>query len=160
MCTFFLWHADLPTVRAVAAKGIPRRTPAQKREIGAFVTRLYELSGSPTVVEFAGRAGLYGSNVGEYMKGTAMPDGYTLMRLLKSLDYELRARGEVVDLGEPQAPRDRPVKLQEAVDDLLRWQPTVAAELDELRSRLERLESARGHQRKTHRRRATGTDGV
>lgn len=124
-------------------RGIPKRTPEQKAEVGAFINRLYEISGATTNVEFAGRAGLYGSNVGEYRSGTTMPDAYTLIRLMSSVGVELRAKGEVVDLPAASAPLARPESTAESVAELLAWQEEVMADLAAHDKRLAQIEKRR-----------------
>lgn len=120
---------------------IQRPTPEQKAEVGAFLQQLYELSGETTVTGFASRAGLYGSNVGEYLKGDAMPNGYTVLRLMRSVDVEITARGTAVDLPEGPGQLVPRRELQAAVDDLVEWQPDVIAKLQQLETRLAQLES-------------------
>lgn len=127
------------TVRRVAPR---KRTPAEKAEVGAFVDKLLRMSGYDTITEFASRAGLYGSNVGEYINGGAMPDGYTLIKLMDSAGVRLTARDGAVDLPELAAPRVLRAEQQEVVDEVLRQiREQVLPDLADVRTRVERLEA-------------------
>lgn len=98
MCAVQTASACLRFAAVATRRGIPKRTPEQKAEVGAFINQLYELSGADSDVDFASRAGLWSSNVGEYLKGKTMPDAYTLLRLMVSVDLRFTAKGNALDL--------------------------------------------------------------
>lgn len=112
------------------------------------------MSGYDTIAEFASRAGLFGANVGEYRRGKAMPDGYTLLRLMDAAGVTLRARDGAVDVPELAAPRALRAEQQEVVAEVLRQiREQLIPDLDDVRDRVARLEA--GPTRKPRQ----GTDG-
>lgn len=121
---------------------VARRTKEQRDAVAAFVNRLASISGAETNVDFANAAGLWESNVSEYRSGKAVPDGYNLILMIRAvLGDELEVLDAVADRAVPPARRVPRRDLEGAVAELLEWQPSVATDLLDIRTRLELLES-------------------
>lgn len=118
-----------------------RRTQGEKNEVAGFVSRLYELGGYDSTSEFASRAGLHGSNVGEYMAGKVMPDGYTLLKLMGSIGIDFTARGKAVDLPLPEVQHDHLRELAESIRVVTVDLKSQKAEVKRLQARVRTLEA-------------------
>lgn len=135
-----------PSLSLVAEKPKrERRTPEQMQAVASFVDRLFEQSGYRTWTAFAKAANVNWQSLSDWHTGKVEPGGWGLIQLMASVspDAVLAALGATADARVQAVRSDPQATLEGSVAVLLAWQPTVAAELDELRSRLEQLESAR-----------------
>lgn len=111
--------------------------------VAGFVDRLYEHSGFSTWTSFAKAAEVNWQSLSDWHTGKKEISGWGMLQLMGAVKPAavLAALGATADARAQAAQSVRPATLEGSVAALLAWQPTVGADLDEIRSRLEKLET-------------------